>query len=161
MTTVMKRALLVAAALTLGWSVSANALPIRGRIVMVPRERIYAPYVYDPFWGPYYPYSGYGAYPYAAVRPTADVRLEVVPKQTEVYVDGFFAGVANDFDGVFQRLHAAPGGHAITLHLDGYRTVTQNVYLRPDSTFKIQESMDKLPAGEASAPPPAPAPRQR
>jgi hypothetical protein len=157
MTTVMKRTLLVLAVLTLGWSVSANALPIRGRVVVVPRGRIYAPYVYDPFWGPYYRYGGY-AY---VVRPTADVRVEVVPKQTEVYVDGFFAGVAGDFDGVFQRLHTAPGGHAITLHLDGYRTVTENVYVRPDSTFKIHESMDRLAAGDVSAPPPAPTSRQR
>jgi hypothetical protein len=156
MTTIMKRTALAVVALTLGWSVSANAFPIRGR-VFVPRGPIYAPFIYDPFWGPYY---AYGVYPYAA-RPTADVRVEVVPKQTEVYVDGFFAGVANDFDGIFQRLHATPGGHAITLHLDGYRTVTQNIYLRPDSTFKIHESMDRLGPGEVSSPPPAAALRQR
>lgn len=152
-----KRTMLAAMALTLAWGVSVHALPIRGRVVVVPRGHIYAPYAYDPFWGPYY---RYGAYPYV-VRTGADVRVEVVPKQTEVYVDGFFAGVANDFDGVFQHLHAAPGGHAITLYLDGYRTVTRNVYLRPDSTFKIHESMDRLAPGEMSAAPPAPAPRQR
>ena len=95
---------------------------------------------YAPFWGPYYPY---GAYPYA-VRPTADVRVQVLPKQAEVFVDGFYAGRADDFDGAFKRLHTTPGGHAITLHLEGYRTVTQNIYVRPDSTFKTQDTMDKL-----------------
>ena len=78
----------------------------------------------------YYPYA---RYPYVG-RSYGDVRTQVTPKQAQVYVDGFYAGVAADFDGVFKRLHLTPGGHIITLYLDGYRTVTQNVYVRPDST---------------------------
>jgi hypothetical protein len=120
---------------------------------------------FDPFWGPYYPY-GYG-YPYAYGYPygpydysqmsTGDVKTEVTPKQAEVYVDGYYAGVADDFDGAFQRLHTSPGGHAVTLRLDGYRTVTENIYVRPDSTFKLKEKMEKLTPGEVSAPVPPPA----
>jgi hypothetical protein len=68
-----------------------------------------------------------------------------------------YAGTADDFDGVFKRLHTSPGGHAITLYLDGYRTVTRNVYVRPDSTFKMHDTMEKLGAGEVSTPPPLPA----
>jgi hypothetical protein len=120
--------------------------------------------LYDPFWGPYYPYGyGYG-YPYGYGVPygayddsltlTGDVKTEVTPKQAQVYVDGYYAGVADDFDGAFQRLHISPGGHAITLRLDGYRTVTQNIYVRPDSTFKLKESMGKLGPGETSEPVP-------
>jgi hypothetical protein len=40
----------------------------------------------------------------------------------------------------------------------GYRTVTQNIYVRPGSTFKMNDTMDKLGAGEVSAPPPSPVP---
>ena len=112
---------------------------------------------YDPFWGPY---DGYGAYPIVANR-SSDVRVQVVPKQTEVFVDGFFAGTADDFGGMFKRLHTTPGGHAITLHLEGYKTVTQNIYVRPGSTFKIQDTMDKLAAGEVSTPVPMPSRRVR
>jgi hypothetical protein len=79
------------------------------------------------------------------------------PKQAEVYVDGFYAGVVDDFDGTFQRLHTTPGGHAVTLHLEGYRTVTQNIYVAPDETLKLQLAMDKLRPGEASDPAPLPA----
>ena len=121
---------------------------------------------YDPFWGPYYPY-GY-AYPYGygypdspyAYSPTdaGSVKTEVTPKVTEVFVDGYYAGVADDFNGTFQRLHAATGGHALTLHLEGYRTVTENVYVRPDSTVKVTETMEKLAPGEVSEPVPSPAP---
>ena len=121
---------------------------------------------YDPFWGafgPYwgYPYAGYPywAYPYAGypLAAAATVKTDVTPKQTEVFVDGYYAGVANDFDGAFKRLHTSPGGHAVTLYLDGYRTVTQNVYVRPDSTYKLNETMEKLAPGEVSAPVPVPA----
>jgi hypothetical protein len=108
----------------------------------------------DPFWGPFYPYP-YWAYPYGGGRPTGAVRVEGVPKQTEVFVDGYLAGKAG-------TVHTTPGGHAITLYLPGYRTVTQNIYVAQDSTFKMQESMDRLPAGEVSTPPPVPArPQQR
>jgi PEGA domain-containing protein len=117
---------------------------------------------YDPFWGPFYPY-GYGypyGYPYGpydySLMPTGNVKTEVTPKQAGVYVDGYYAGVADDFDGAFQRLHTSPGGHAVTLRLEGYRTVTQNIYVRPNSTFKLTETMEKLAPGEVSEPVPLP-----
>jgi PEGA domain-containing protein len=156
-TSIMKKTTLVLAVLVLASSVSAQAQPRRGRVIVGPRVHVYAPFYYDPFWyGPYWgPYYPYGAYPFGG-RPIADVRVQVIPKQTEVFVDGYYAGTADNFDGVFKRLHTTPGGHAITLYLEGYRTVTQNIYVRPDSTFKIQDTMDKLAAGEESAPPPLP-----
>ena len=85
------------------------------------------------------------------------MRIEVTPRDAEVYVDGYYAGTVDDFDGTFQRLHTTPGGHAITLHLEGYRTVTRNIYVTPADTFKLQLTMDKLRPGETSDPPPIPA----
>lgn len=125
----------------------------RGRVVVGPRVHLYAPFYYDPFWGPYgtyYPYVGRGA---------AEVKVDVTPTHTPVFVDGYYAGVADDFDGMFKRLRTSPGGHVITLCLEGYRTVTQNIDLRPGSTFKLRDTMDTLAAGETSAPVPAPMPR--
>jgi hypothetical protein len=107
---------------------------------------------YDPFWGPYYPYGLYpGGYPYVGQNLIAKVHVEGVPKETQVFVDGYLAGTAG-------TVATTPGGHAITLFLPGYRTVTQNIYVRPGSTFKMNDTMDKLSAGEVSAPPPSPVP---
>jgi len=154
MATITRTTTLLMAAMVLAVGVSASAATHRGRVTAAPRGYGYiSPPLFDPFWGPYYPY---GAYP-IVVGPIADVRVQVVPKQTQVFVDGYYAGTAGDFDGVFKRLHTTPGGHAITLYLDGYRTVTRNIYVRPDSTFKLQDTMDKLAAGEVSAPAPLPA----
>jgi hypothetical protein len=112
-------------------------------------------YFYDPFFGPY-PWWPRGTYPYwyaPVFDRRADVRLHVDPKTCEdaaVYVDGFYAGVVDDFNGVFQSLPLPPGGHSIVLFLDGYRTVRRNLYLRPGSTFTLRATMQKLPAGETS-----------
>jgi hypothetical protein len=150
-------ALLTGALLVAGatfWPSPASAQGRRGRVV-VSGGFVYRPFFYDSFWGPY-PYYGYGAYP-IGVRASGEVRVLAAPKQAEVYVDGFYAGVVDDFDGTFQRMHITPGGHAITLHLEGYRTVTQNIYVTPTDTFKLQLTMDKLQPGETSTPPPIPA----
>ena len=79
-----------------------------------------------------------------------------------MYVDGFYAGVVDDFNGVFQGLPLTPGGHSVTLFLEGYRTIRRNIYLSPGSTFNLRETMEPLPAGEVADPPevapPVPAP---
>ena len=147
---------LLVAALMVTLSAAAQAQPFRHGgfgVRVVPSASfgigIGRPY-YDPFWGPYYPYGVYArAYPYVVHNPTARVRVEGVPKQTEVFVDGYFAGTA-------RTVPTTPGGHAITLYLAGYRTVTENIYVARGSTFKMHETMAKLGAGEVSAPPPAP-----
>ena len=121
----------------------------------------YAPYYYDPFFSPIrgtaisIPTRPYG-YAYHPIAPDSSVRLDVKPKEAEVYVDGYYAGVVDDFDGTFQRLRVEPGEHEIELWLDGYRTVKQKVYLTPDNTFKIKYQMERLAAGEAPEPKPQP-----
>jgi hypothetical protein len=117
-------------------------------------------YFYDPFYGPY-PWWGPDAYPYGyapVYDDSASVRVLVTPRQASVYVDGFYAGIVDDFDGVFQRLPLPPGEHEIVLHLEGYRTVHQRLNLEPNTTYKVHYAMEKLAAGETSeAPPSAPA----
>ena len=137
----------------------------RGRGVVV-GGGLYSPF-YDPFFladpwygGYQYPYPyppgrpyGYG---YRRDEPEASVRLEVKPKQAEVFVDGYYAGVVDDFDGTFQRLRVEPGEHEIALWLDGYKTVRQKVYLTQDNTFRVKYQMERLAAGQAPEPKPQP-----
>jgi hypothetical protein len=117
----------------------------------------YSPFWGSPFWwgypsfawGPYgwgYPYGyGYGwGYPYGYYDSRGSARIIVKPKQTEVFVDGYFVGVADDFDGVFQGMKLDPGGHEITLYLDGYRTSKHKVMLQDGKTFKLKLDMVKL-----------------
>ena len=102
-----------------------------------------------------------GGYPYGYryAAPDASVKFDVKPKDAAVYVDGYYAGLVDDYDGAFQRLRTAPGGHEITLFLEGYRTYTERVYLSADNTIKLKHRMEKLAGGEAAERPPAPQPQ--
>jgi PEGA domain len=170
-------AALIALVMVLGMTNNAEAQRRGGRVVVAPRvaSRVvvvgggyYRPYFYDPFWfdpwygfsyGYQYPWGPYGYPPYRAYRvdPGASLRLEVKPKDAEVYVDGYYAGIVDDFDGMFQRLSVTPGEHDIELYLDGYRTVHQKVYLTPRKTFNVKYAMERLAAGEQPEPRPQPA----
>jgi hypothetical protein len=107
---------------------------------------------YDPFFYGYYGYSPFyysGAYGYAPYyyrgryRDSGSLRVIVDPEQTRVYVDGYYAGIADDFDGIFQRLSIPPGRHEIALKLDGYRTHKFRVYVPVEQTIKIHHVMER------------------
>ena len=96
----------------------------------------YSPYYYSGFYG--YNQGYYNRYRYGAV---GSLRLLVEPSETAVYMDGYYAGTVDDFDGLFQRLHVSPGRHEITLRLDGYQTQRLKVYVPVDETLKIHHKM--------------------
>jgi hypothetical protein len=102
----------------------------------------YGAYGYSPFY-----YSGsYGYAPYyyrGRYRDGGSLRVIVDPEQTRVYVDGYYAGIADDFDGIFQRLSVPPGRHDISLKLDGYRTHKFRVYVPVDQTLKLHHIMER------------------
>ena len=114
-------------------------------------------------WGFYaygYPYGYPYAYPfpyaYFPADVTAAVRLQVTPREAEVYVDGYRAGEVDDFDGVFQRLRLQPGGHEIAVYLEGYRTYRQSLYVNPGSSQSIRHELEHLAPGETNEPRPSP-----
>jgi hypothetical protein len=87
------------------------------------------------------PYGGY-------ISVDSSLRILVQPKNAAVYVDGYFAGLVDEFDGVFQRLHVTPGRHEIVIFLDGYRSLHQQLYLSPNGTTKISGTLERLGPGE-------------
>lgn len=120
--------------------------------------RIYRSW-YDPYPFYYRPYSYAQRYPpyyYGGLYDvSASARIEVRPRETQVFVDGYYAGVVDDFDGFFQRLHVEPGDHEIELYLPGHRSYQQRVYLQPGRTFNIRHVMEPLAPGDPEAVPPS------
>jgi hypothetical protein len=117
---------------------------------------------YSPFWGFYgaYPYP-YGPYPYPYPYPylydtSSSVRVQVKPREASVYVDGYFVGTVDDFDGFSQRLRLVPGVHEVQIYLDGYKTITQKTLYRPATGYKIEQEMQKLGPGDERPQPPTP-----
>lgn len=114
---------------------------------------------WDPFWwgGPWgYPYGYWGRGYY---DDSAEIRLEVKPKEAQVYVDGYYAGVVDDFDGVFQRLHVRPGDHELVVYLQGFRSLKQNLHVGQDQNIDIKDHLQPVAAGEQTEPPPQPTAR--
>jgi hypothetical protein len=99
-------------------------------------------------WGSGYlygaPYSG-RVYGYITPGPNyggrvayGDVRLQLSPRDAAVYVDGYYAGIVDDFDGRFQRLTLTVGPHQIEVEADGCEPQTFDVYVDPARTVDLQ-----------------------
>ncbi len=104
-------------------------------------------FYYDPYswWSlPTRPY-GYqyrGGYAYGAV---GIVRLKIRPREAEVWVDGYYAGLVDDFDGLFQHLHLDEGPHHIEIRAAGYETLALDIRVQPERTLTITRELRRLP----------------
>jgi hypothetical protein len=112
-------------------------------------------FYYDPYWWGYPTYgygygSGYGygydyGYGSGQYADTGALRLKVKPRQAQVFVDGYFVGVVDQFDGIFQRLRLGTGGHRVEVRLDGYTSLSFDVLIPPGETITYQGELKKLP----------------
>jgi hypothetical protein len=93
--------------------------------------------------------------------PESNLRITVKPKDASVYVDGYFAGKVDDFDGALQRLHVTPGQHELVIYLEGYRSLKKQLYLSPNATRTIAGALEKLSPGESPEPEPRPTEPER
>jgi hypothetical protein len=104
----------------------------------------YRPYVYRPSYrmGVYYGSGGY--YPYGATprgyydplpgRYYGGVRITGVPRDAQVFADGYYVGLVNDFDGAFQHMNLEAGPHHIEIDWGGYEPIAFDVHVRPGET---------------------------
>ena len=104
----------------------------------------YGAYGYS--YGGYYPagyaaygYDGYGA-PRGGYAAYGGVRIQGAPRNAEVYVDGAYAGIVDDYDGVFQRLDLEPGAHEIEIRTAG-RPLVYDVNVAPGQTVTIHANV--------------------
>jgi len=109
--------------------------------------------IYDGFYGGYYgaydPWYGFSpvyAPSYTSTSTSDDsgaIRLKVKPSDASVYVDGYYAGVVDDFDGAFQRLHLEPGPHHIEFRATGYVPLSLDVLIQPDFTISYRGGLTR------------------
>lgn len=108
----------------------------------------YAPYSYG------YPAYGYPAYGWAAPygygyggysgRAYGGVRIDLPQRDAEVWVDGYFAGTVDDFDGVLQQANLEAGPHRIEVREPGFETISFDVYVEPGRTITYRATMRPL-----------------
>ena len=99
------------------------------------------PWIYDSAWGygqtPFY--GGYAA-DYADYYQ-GSLRLKIKPRDAEVYVDGYYVGVVDSFDGVFQRLRLEEGPHRIEIRHPEHRSIVREVLIVASETVSWEERM--------------------
>jgi hypothetical protein len=105
----------------------------------------YSPWGWTPaFYGYPYGYGGGNGYGYGRYRGDeyGALRIKVKPRDAEVYVDGYFAGNVDDFDGVFQSLKLETGGYKVEIRKPGFETLVFDVHVQPDRTITYRGEMN-------------------
>jgi hypothetical protein len=103
-----------------------------------------------------YPYP-YPPYDYRYARD-GELKINVKPSVAGVYVDGYYAGQVDDFDGPFQELRLPGGEHEIVVYLKGHRPLRETILVNPGTSRKIGGKLEPLGPGEPDPGPPAAAP---
>ena len=116
-------------------------------------------FYYDPYrWYPggYSTYAGPGYYqsyqsPYGYGYGSGygfdigELRLQVSPRHAQVFVDGYFAGTVDDYDGAFQSLKLESGPYAIQIVAPGYDTLDFDVRINPGQKITYRGDLRRRP----------------
>jgi len=72
------------------------------------------------------------------------LKLKVKPRNAKVYVDGFYVGTVDDFDGASQKLTLNEGRHQVELRAEGFETTVLEVDVTADRTVTFAGKMIEL-----------------
>ncbi len=101
----------------------------------------YYGYPYGYAYGYPYGYPGYGyGYGYAG-HAYGGVRITDAPRDAEVYADGYYVGIVDDFDGVFQHLDLPAGPHKIEIRAQGRPPIAFDVRALPGDTITYRAAL--------------------
>jgi hypothetical protein len=119
--------------------------------------RYYGPsWNYGIYWGWPYLYGSWG-YPYhyppavysGRAQGLGALDLDVNPERAQVFLDGQYLGVCDDFDGFPDYLWLEPGTYDLVFFHEGYRTVAHQVTVRTGLRIDFN---DRMVPGEAVRP---------
>ena len=167
----------VCLAAALLWPADASAQrrvihrPVRTSVVVGVGFGAYSGGFWSPFWyNPFY-YGWYPIYPVYPAYPAygdgygygywSAARLEIKPKDAQVYLDGYYVGVVDQFDGIFQRLDVPTGAHDLAVYLPGFHTYRERVLFRPGETYHFKAILQPLAPDAPPEPQPQPSPNAR
>lgn len=104
---------------------------------------VYGNYAYGSSYG----YAGPGMY--SPWQPSGydigGIRLRIRPRDAQVFVDGYYAGLVDDFDGTFQSLRLEQGGHKTEIHMPGFADLELDVHVQAGKTITLSEDLRPRP----------------
>ena len=98
---------------------------------------------YDPWYGWFPTYGPSDSSGYDGDQ--GSLRLKVKPVDASVYIDGYYVGIVDDFDGIFQRLHLEAGPHRIEIREAEYETLMFDVRINVDETTTYRGELGRRP----------------
>ena len=102
-------------------------------------------YAYSGYGYPgYYPGQGYGG-PGYDVFDIGQVRLRVTPRHAQVFVDGYFAGEVDDYDGIAQALKLESGPYRFEIVAPGYEPLEFDIRVIPGEKITYRGDLRRLP----------------
>lgn len=106
-------------------------------------------FYYDPYrWypGAYPTYVGPSYYPRSSWSfDIGELRLEVSPRHAQVFVDGYYAGTVDDYDGAFQALKLQAGAYSIRVSAPGYEDLMFDVRISPGQKINYRGDLRRRP----------------
>jgi hypothetical protein len=108
----------------------------------------YRPYYYRPRFGISVYYGSGGLYPYGYTpsgyydptpgRIYGGVRITDAPRDAQVFADGYYVGIVDDFDGVFQHVNLEAGEHRLEIRAPGLEPIEFDVVVQPGRTITLR-----------------------
>jgi hypothetical protein len=108
----------------------------------------YSGYGYSGYGSP--GYSTYGSPGYYGNRSTSvfdigELRLQVSPRYAQVFIDGYYAGEVDDYDGMFQGIKLESGPYHVELVAPGYETLAFDIRITPGQKITYRGDLRRLP----------------
>lgn len=110
-------------------------------------------YWYTPwFWGPSVNViydNGPGVVRGSSYRDVGALDTDISPEKAEIYIDGKYVGIADDFDGFPAYLWLEEGTYDVAAYMPGYKTLSRQVSVYPGLVIDLDH---RLEPGEAVRP---------
>ena len=66
------------------------------------------------------------------------MRITEAPRDAQVFADGYYVGIVDDFDGAFQHVNLEAGQHRIEVRAGGIPPISFDVYVQPGRTITLR-----------------------
>jgi hypothetical protein len=107
-----------------------------------------------PGWvGWWYPPPPAGVYGPEYVPADAAIDTDIHPEEAEVWLDGHYIGIADQFDGFPRYLRVAPGEHRLEFRLEGYRSLVVDLDARTGRLYGLDRWLRQGRGPEQPLPP--------